>query len=290
MMKFRWVNFALIALLLTQVLLNTGARHQDRAVRRAQYSSSGYDTDAQTFFTTAGITDTTQKAAVNQLVLDLKANSLWTKMVAVYPFVGGDATKHSFNLKNPSLYQLTFVANGGSWTHNATLGASSSGGAYATTGLNVNSVLAVNDQHLAAGIRSTDLSSLNAALIGAENFYAHKMQVFGNQWYSVLSLPQDIIANYTNTTITDFWMVSRNGTASLNMLRNGSVIGSLSTDTSTSGGVANATFYISAINNGGPQSICSCNFSYVSIGAGMNTIQASTYNTIYGTFKAAMGR
>ena len=59
------------------------------------FASSGgvvsYDSDAQAFFTASGITDLTQKNAVNQLVLDLKSNSLWTKIKALYPIVGGNA-------------------------------------------------------------------------------------------------------------------------------------------------------------------------------------------------------
>lgn len=76
----------------------------------------GFDADATAFFTAAGITDGTQKSAVNQLVLDLKAATVWTKMKIIYPFVGGDATKHSYNLKNPANFQITW---GGTVTHNA---------------------------------------------------------------------------------------------------------------------------------------------------------------------------
>ena len=79
-----------------------------------------FDTDAQAFITAAGITDSTQQNAVNQLVLDLKSYSLWTKMSAIYPFVGGTSTTHKFNLKDPRdldvAYRLAFF---GGWTHNA---------------------------------------------------------------------------------------------------------------------------------------------------------------------------
>ena len=60
-----------------------------------------YDPDAQAFITAAGITDNTQKSAINTLVLDMKGFGIWTKMKAIYPFVGGTATTHKFNLKNP---------------------------------------------------------------------------------------------------------------------------------------------------------------------------------------------
>lgn len=83
-------------------------------------SGASYDSDAQAFFTATGITDATQKTAVNTLVTALKAASIWTKYVAIYPFVGGAATTHKFNLKDPqdtdAAYRLTFS---GGWTHNA---------------------------------------------------------------------------------------------------------------------------------------------------------------------------
>lgn len=81
----------------------------------------GADADALAFITAANITDNTQKTAINQLVVDLKSANIWTKMKALYPFVGGTASSHKFNLKDPrdlnAAFRLTF--NGG-WTHSST--------------------------------------------------------------------------------------------------------------------------------------------------------------------------
>ena len=72
------------------------------------------DADAAEFISTAGIVDGTQQDALNELVTDLKSAGIWTKMVAVYPFVGGTATTHKYNLKNPvdsdAAFRLTFGA------------------------------------------------------------------------------------------------------------------------------------------------------------------------------------
>ena len=80
----------------------------------------GFDPDAQAFITAAGITDTTQKNAINTLVLDLKAYAIWPKFIAIYPYVGGTATTHKFNLVDPlddnAAFRITW--NGGV-THNA---------------------------------------------------------------------------------------------------------------------------------------------------------------------------
>jgi hypothetical protein len=78
------------------------------------------DADAQAFITAAAITDATQQTAINNLVVGLKADGLWTGITAIYPFVGGTATTHKWNLKDPRdldvAYRLSF--NGG-WTHNS---------------------------------------------------------------------------------------------------------------------------------------------------------------------------
>lgn len=62
-----------------------------------------FDTDAEAFLTATGIglDDDPISLAVNQLVLDLKGDGLWTKLFCIYPFVGGTATTHKYNLKDP---------------------------------------------------------------------------------------------------------------------------------------------------------------------------------------------
>ncbi len=99
-----------------------------------------YDTDAQAFLTAAAITDETIGGAINTLVLAMKAASIWDKAVAVYPFVGGSASTHKFNLKNPAdtdeAYRMTFA--GSNWQHTASgvqLSGSLSSADYADTHL-----------------------------------------------------------------------------------------------------------------------------------------------------------
>jgi hypothetical protein len=78
------------------------------------------DTNAQAFITAAAITNITQANAVNSLVIGLKADGLWTPMQALYPFVGGSAATHKYNLKDPrdlnAAYRINFF---GGVTHNS---------------------------------------------------------------------------------------------------------------------------------------------------------------------------
>ena len=103
---------------------------------------AAFDPDAQAFFTASGLTGATNLNAVNQLVLDLKAASIWTKMKAIYPMVGGTAALHKWNLKDPqdldAAYRLVF--NGG-WTHSSTGALPNGTNGYANTFLNANTDL-----------------------------------------------------------------------------------------------------------------------------------------------------
>lgn len=79
------------------------------------------DPDATAFITASGITDNTQKYAINYLVTALKVAGLWSSFVAIYPFVGGTASTHKWNLKDPrdldAAFRLDFT---GGWTHSST--------------------------------------------------------------------------------------------------------------------------------------------------------------------------
>ena len=91
-------------------------------------------TEALKFIDSSGITNQTEKDAICTLVKQLKDSSLWTSMLAIYPFVGGTASSSKWNLVNPvnsnSAFRLDFF---GGWTF-ASTGAKPNGiNAYAIT-------------------------------------------------------------------------------------------------------------------------------------------------------------
>lgn len=131
----------------------------------ASISVSGFDPDAQAFITAAGITDATQQNAINQLVLDLKGYSIWTKFYFLYPFVGGDATKHSYNLKNPAAYQITW---GGTVTHDANGVTGNGTTGYGDPGFNlVTAGIGLND--FGFGVHSKTNSARAEAALGCRD-------------------------------------------------------------------------------------------------------------------------
>lgn len=84
------------------------------------FSLASYDTDAQAFFnrvaTAGGTTSTTEKNAVNTLVLALKSAGIWSSMKAIYPMVGASAAACAQNLKSSS-FTGTFSSG---WTFAST--------------------------------------------------------------------------------------------------------------------------------------------------------------------------
>ena len=100
------------------------------------YPPTVSDTNAQEFLNAASITNLTQANAINTLVTELKSAGIWTKMKAIYPFVGGTAQSHKFNLKDPRdldvAFRLTFS---GGWTHSSTGALPNGTNAYADTKL-----------------------------------------------------------------------------------------------------------------------------------------------------------
>ena len=77
-------------------------------------------TQVTDFLTNTGIVDATTTGAVRTLALRLDDYGIWSKMRALYPFVGGTATTHKYNLKDPrdldAAYRMIFA---GGWTHNS---------------------------------------------------------------------------------------------------------------------------------------------------------------------------
>jgi hypothetical protein len=71
----------------------------------------------------------------------LNTYGLTSKLIALYPFVGGTDVKHSFNFIDTALYQLSFL---GGWTH-STNGITGNGtNSYANTGIIASSTQTVN--------------------------------------------------------------------------------------------------------------------------------------------------
>jgi len=181
-----------------------------------------YDSDAQLFFNAelaAGVTLTTnEKNAVNQLVIDLKLNSLWTKMKFLYPIVGGTATSQKFNLKDPrdlnAAYRLVF--NGG-WIHSGNGALPNGINAYASTFLSPNTVFGAGFG--AIGTYVNQIPTIVGRTMGSTNLDINVNTSFirGSNKASInttitASLPMNGFNVNSRTLSNSTFMMNRNGT------------------------------------------------------------------------------
>ena len=250
----------------------------------AKVPAAGYDSDAQAFFTAAGITDNTQKSAVNQLVLDLKSYSIWTKMNAIYPFVGGTSTKHSYNLKNTAQYQITFY---GGWTHSSTGALSNGSNGYGNTGFNLNSSGSLNNQHISYYSRtnSNGTEVEIGALSGSEQTLL-EIRTSGTTYY---------VVNQTNPYATAidsdsraFYIANRTASNVVNGWKNGSKV---ATSTSSSTALVNLNVYIGAYNNAGSAALYTTKeCAFASIGYGLTDTEAANFYTAVQAFQTTLSR
>ena len=82
----------------------------NKFITPSSFSSITYDTDAQAYFTRAGITDTTEKNAWNTFVLAAKAANIYSKFIALYP-VSPTSIGASYNNAISSSYTLVSAAS-----------------------------------------------------------------------------------------------------------------------------------------------------------------------------------
>jgi hypothetical protein len=126
------------------------------------YYNTAYNNETNAFLYASQITDNTQKSAVNTFVNDLKTAGIWTKMKAVYLFVGGTASTHKWNLVNPqdtnAAFRLTFT---GGWTHSSTGALPNGTNGYANTFFNTDDVTTAGLQSYGVYLRTNPTFAVN---------------------------------------------------------------------------------------------------------------------------------
>ena len=256
---------------------------------------SGTDADAQAFITAAAITDSTQQSAINTLVTQLKTYGIWTKMKALYPFVGGSATSHKFNLKDPrdldAAYRLVF--NGG-WTHTSTGALPNGTTGYADTKLAPSSALSLNSTHVSYYSRTNIISvgsefgSIGSSSF-ANNIYGYIKTTDGKTYFRVNrgGTPE------SNISIADsrlFYMINRNSGIQ-EVLYTNSIKTTFSTNVNSTG-LSPYSIYLGASNLFGTSSseYSSRESAFASIGDGLTDAEAVAFYTAVQKYQTTLGR
>jgi len=245
------------------------------------FDKAGFgDPDALAFFarvTAAGGSLTlTEKSAVNTLVIQMKADGTWTPALAIYPMVGASAAACAQNLKSSSF-----------------TGTFSSGWTFASSGITGNGTTAyMNTQLLASTSLSISSAQLSVYINTAPNgnqFLAHGsldgfLQTSGGFIYG--SLASSTFSNVATTNNAAFYMVNRQGSTSIKLIKNSSILLTSATTgtayTSTQNMLLNAYTTTTFINN--------CRYAFASIGAGLTDTQAVNYYNSIQAFNTTLSR
>jgi hypothetical protein len=247
-------------------------------------SASGVpvDPDAQAFITAAAITDPTQQTAINTLVVDLKGYSIWSKMKALYPFVGGTSTTHKYNLKDPrdldAAYRLVF--NGG-WTHSSTGAKPNGTNGYADTKLNLLSNLLTTSGSFGTYTR-TNISQSGYEIAGSSNTYAVITRWVDNLSYYMYGHGFQTVSN---TDSRGFFATNRLGSTNTEGYKNGVRVLNVAVATSS---LPNSNFVLSSIN--GTTQFSSKELAFAYISDGLTPTEASNLYTAVQAFQTALSR
>jgi hypothetical protein len=246
------------------------------------------DPDAQAFLTAAGITDATITSAINDLVISLKADGIWSKMIAIYPLVGGTASTHKWNLKDPrdldAAFRLTFV---GSPTHSSDGIQGNGSSQYANTHLNPFSVLSLNN---ASSFFYTNLNSGTGVDFGAfNNLENTAFQVNKNNASSLFVARANQISTTTIAGNTNNGFFGINRTNSSNYVINQE--GSLQTVNLSSVALINLNIFLTALNvAGSPDFYSARRYAFYCFGEGLNSTEQGNLKTAVDTFQTDLNR
>ena len=250
------------------------------------------DTDAQAFITAASITDTTQKSAINQLVIDLKSANIWTKMKAIYPFVGGTAATHKFNLKDPRDLDVAFrLVFAGGWTHTSTGALPNGTTAYANTKIIPSSILSQNSTHISYYSRTNNATGgVDFGAANLNNVNQLQAEIKGTNGTTFFRINRSVGTSGSSISMTTsslFYMINRTSSSQEVLFRNTTkdVFNYNST------GLCNQSLYLAAYNyNGSPLLYGNKESAFASIGDGLNDTEATALYNALQTFNTTLGR
>lgn len=245
---------------------------------------ASFDADALAFFgrvtTAGGSLSTTEKNAVNQLVLDMKSYGIWTSMKAIYPMVGASAAACAQNLKSSS-FTGSFSSG---WTFSSTGAAPNGTSAFMNSTLNPSISLSQNSTHISYYTR-TNVNS-NTYEIGARSSYFLDLAIrYGGTTYGGIYANE---SQFSDSDSLGLYQSNRIVSTEQTVWKNGvkKVTGSL-----TSNAPMNLSVYLGAYNNSGSAS----NFSikecaFASIGDGLTDTQAAALYTAVQNMNTTLSR
>jgi hypothetical protein len=273
--------------LLNASLLATGTTTADLTV------GSAFDADAAAFFArvtaAGGSLTTTEQNAVNTLVVQMKADGIWTKMKAIYPIVGASAAACAQNLKSAS-FTGTFSSG---WTFAATGVQGNGTSAFFNTLFNPNAQNTQNSSHVSVYLRTNSGGSSQGIFTCASDFGAITNN-FGIGKYagggSLRGYIGSALGNGAAISSNNLglWTVSTNGSSTQILYEDGTSVA----NTVYTQSLPNFNVYLGAGNYGtsGAQLYSAFNFAFASIGDGLSATDITNFYTAVQAFQTSLNR
>lgn len=252
-------------------------------VGNSNISGGGFDADAQAYFsrvTTAGGTlTTTEQNAVNQLVIDLKANSLWTPMKAIYPMVGSSAAACAQNLKSSS-FTGTFSSG---WTFSSTGAKPNGSSAFCDTNL-PNNTMSQNSMTMCTYLRTNSIFTKGdlgvwdggfGSIIYSRNALGDFRGINNSTNFVDVSVPNSL----------GFFLNKRTSSTQITLQRNATQ----TTGAANSQNLLTSNFIIARTGNYAGE-YSDRETAFVGIGDGLTDTQASNFYTSVQTFQTTLSR
>jgi hypothetical protein len=243
--------------------------------------------DAQAFITAAGITDPTQQSAIITLVDDLKTYGIWTKMKAIYPIVGGTASSHKYNLKDPrdldAAFRLTY---GTGVTHSSTGMVSNGTTGYANTNFTPSTSGTLNSHHVSFYSRTNSNGTEVEMGVQSSGTTLLEIRTAGTTYAAINSAAT--YSTFADTDSRGLYIANRTASNVINVFRNST---KKVTGSTASSNLPNLKMNLLAWNNNGfvqYYSIKQCAFA--SIGDGLTDTEAANFYTAVQAFQTTLSR
>jgi hypothetical protein len=254
-----------------------------RQVGTPIYSSNATDVNARLFLGATNIQDATITSAVDTLVQGLKTDGVWSKLKAVYPFVGGTATTHKFNLANAldegSAFRMDFT---GGWTHSANGALPNGVNAYGDMSFIAAAHLGLNSAHVSVYSR-TNTDKLAPSIANATGGQINEISMFirdaDNLAFRVNNTSVSLLSN---TNSTGYYIANRNSSTEISIFKNNTK----NSFSRNSGSLRGNSFQIGAFGSFYDNK----QYAFVSIGDGLTDTEASNLNTRVQAFQTTLNR
>lgn len=245
-------------------------------VKTGSAGGGSYDSDAQAFFTAAGITSTTEKDAWNTFVNSAKSgDAYWNNLITIWPFLGSDANKTRYNAKNTA---TNLIVWNGSLTHDS-MGVTGNGSTgYGTTGFSPSSSSWTSSSLSHGGYYRNAIQSSKIGItdVGLTLYTFNS----GGQFYSLI--PSSNVISVA-TTFSKFIISNVNTTNEQRVFRDGtdisSNVSSINLASTNELRLFGTTSYYSNHNLG---------MYYIS--TGLSTAQITQFTTNINTLMTSLGR